>query len=231
MTNNSICFLLQPIYAIWFNAESILLFLKQDPEVARLAALYLKWMSLGLPGSYLVAMVYGLRTHSTSSDQRTHSMRSADGTFSLKVGRVVHLAVYVLLPSDVTSRIVHRANTDYPCGRPSKYSAQLLPWLVLTETCHLPCSFAKADFSQSGALAGVVSVSLEHLSPLPSRSMSSQFSLSSTVSSTLPQSRGTQLAVVPSPTLVFWSSSVLQVLLRLHPNGGLGSSSRWRLAC
>ncbi|TFL01933.1 MATE efflux family protein [Pterulicium gracile] len=49
-------FCLVPIYAIWFNAESILLFLKQDPEVARLAALYLKWMSLGLPAYALNAI-------------------------------------------------------------------------------------------------------------------------------------------------------------------------------
>lgn len=34
---------------IWFNSEAILLGLKQDPEVARLAATYLKWAVLGLP--------------------------------------------------------------------------------------------------------------------------------------------------------------------------------------
>jgi MATE family multidrug resistance protein len=38
------------MYCIWFNAEAILLFLHQDPEVASLAALYLRWVSLGLPG-------------------------------------------------------------------------------------------------------------------------------------------------------------------------------------
>ncbi|KAK7046858.1 RNA helicase, partial [Favolaschia claudopus] len=38
-----------PMYFIWFNAELILLGLKQDPEVAHLAALYLKWVSFGLP--------------------------------------------------------------------------------------------------------------------------------------------------------------------------------------
>ncbi|KAF5380192.1 hypothetical protein D9615_006162 [Tricholomella constricta] len=42
-------FLLVPMYFIWFNAEGILLSLKQDPEVARLAALYLRWVSIGLP--------------------------------------------------------------------------------------------------------------------------------------------------------------------------------------
>ncbi|KAF9029825.1 MATE efflux family protein [Hymenopellis radicata] len=41
--------LLIPMYAVWFNAEAILLFLKQDPEVAKLAATYLRWVSLGLP--------------------------------------------------------------------------------------------------------------------------------------------------------------------------------------
>ncbi|OJA16522.1 hypothetical protein AZE42_00654 [Rhizopogon vesiculosus] len=38
-----------PMFAIWFNAESILLFVRQEPEVARLAGIYLKWASLGLP--------------------------------------------------------------------------------------------------------------------------------------------------------------------------------------
>ncbi|KAF9445597.1 multidrug/Oligosaccharidyl-lipid/Polysaccharide flippase [Macrolepiota fuliginosa MF-IS2] len=38
-----------PMYTVWFNAEPILLALKQDPEVARLAAIYLRWVSLGLP--------------------------------------------------------------------------------------------------------------------------------------------------------------------------------------
>ncbi|KAG2159453.1 MATE efflux family protein [Suillus bovinus] len=38
-----------PMFAIWFNAEPILLLLKQEPEVARLAGIYLKWASLGLP--------------------------------------------------------------------------------------------------------------------------------------------------------------------------------------
>ncbi|KAI0264617.1 MATE efflux family protein [Gloeopeniophorella convolvens] len=38
-----------PVYFIWFNAESLLLFLHQEPEVAHLAALYLKVASIGLP--------------------------------------------------------------------------------------------------------------------------------------------------------------------------------------
>lgn len=38
------------MFLIWFNAEALLLFLKQDPEVAHLAAIYLRWVSLGLPG-------------------------------------------------------------------------------------------------------------------------------------------------------------------------------------
>ena len=39
----------QPIYFVWFNAESILLFLHQQPDVAHLAAIYLKYASIGLP--------------------------------------------------------------------------------------------------------------------------------------------------------------------------------------
>ncbi|KZT39453.1 MATE efflux family protein [Sistotremastrum suecicum HHB10207 ss-3] len=38
-----------PILAIWFNSENILLLLKQEPEVAHLASVYLKWVSIGLP--------------------------------------------------------------------------------------------------------------------------------------------------------------------------------------
>ncbi|KAH8110297.1 MATE efflux family protein [Phellopilus nigrolimitatus] len=40
---------LVPIIAIWTNAEAILLLLRQDPEVASLAATYLRWAVLGLP--------------------------------------------------------------------------------------------------------------------------------------------------------------------------------------
>lgn len=38
-----------PIAAVWANAEAILLLLRQDPEVAHLAAVYLRWALLGLP--------------------------------------------------------------------------------------------------------------------------------------------------------------------------------------
>ncbi|TFK22395.1 MATE efflux family protein [Coprinopsis marcescibilis] len=38
-----------PVSIIWFNAEEVLLLLKQDPEVAHLAATYLRWAILGLP--------------------------------------------------------------------------------------------------------------------------------------------------------------------------------------
>ncbi|KAH6900841.1 mate-domain-containing protein [Coprinopsis sp. MPI-PUGE-AT-0042] len=41
--------LLVPVLLTWLNAENILLFLKQDPEVAHFAAIYLRWATLGLP--------------------------------------------------------------------------------------------------------------------------------------------------------------------------------------
>jgi multidrug resistance protein, MATE family len=41
--------IVQPIFAIWLNAEILLLALQQEPEIAHLAGLYLKWFSLGLP--------------------------------------------------------------------------------------------------------------------------------------------------------------------------------------
>ncbi|KAI6150066.1 MATE efflux family protein [Pisolithus thermaeus] len=42
-------FAVVPILVVWLNAEPILLQLKQDPEVARLASIYLKYASWGLP--------------------------------------------------------------------------------------------------------------------------------------------------------------------------------------
>ena len=39
----------KPISAVWFCSESILLSLRQDPEVAHYAATYLRWLLLGLP--------------------------------------------------------------------------------------------------------------------------------------------------------------------------------------
>ncbi|KAH0591564.1 hypothetical protein H2248_001620 [Termitomyces sp. 'cryptogamus'] len=42
-------FALMPILAIWLNAESILLYITQEPEIARYAALYLRWLAMGLP--------------------------------------------------------------------------------------------------------------------------------------------------------------------------------------
>jgi len=39
----------KPISAVWFWSESILLALKQDPEVAHYAATFLRWSILGLP--------------------------------------------------------------------------------------------------------------------------------------------------------------------------------------
>ena len=38
------------MFLIWLDAEPILLFLNQEAEVAHLAAIYLRWASLGLPG-------------------------------------------------------------------------------------------------------------------------------------------------------------------------------------
>ncbi|KAF7329955.1 RNA helicase [Mycena kentingensis (nom. inval.)] len=41
---------LLPMYFLWWNAEVILLALKQDPEVVYFASLYLRWVSMGMPG-------------------------------------------------------------------------------------------------------------------------------------------------------------------------------------
>lgn len=41
---------LLPIIMLWLNAEAVLLRLRQDPEVAKLAASYLRYMCIGIPG-------------------------------------------------------------------------------------------------------------------------------------------------------------------------------------
>ncbi|KAG8874171.1 hypothetical protein FRB97_006099 [Tulasnella sp. 331] len=52
---------LVPIVLVWHASEDILLLLKQDPKVAELASLYLRWMSLSLPAycfNYIVRKYY-----------------------------------------------------------------------------------------------------------------------------------------------------------------------------
>jgi MATE family multidrug resistance protein len=39
-----------PMFVLWFSIERILLFLHQEPAVASLAALYLRYMTIGIPG-------------------------------------------------------------------------------------------------------------------------------------------------------------------------------------
>ncbi|EJD39135.1 multidrug/Oligosaccharidyl-lipid/Polysaccharide flippase [Auricularia subglabra TFB-10046 SS5] len=46
-----------PILVLWLNAEGLLLLLGQKEDVAYLAALYLKWMSIGLPAYGLNAVI------------------------------------------------------------------------------------------------------------------------------------------------------------------------------
>ncbi|TFY63208.1 hypothetical protein EVG20_g6409 [Dentipellis fragilis] len=41
--------ILIPIFAIWFNSEALLILLRQDADVAHLAGVYLKYISIGLP--------------------------------------------------------------------------------------------------------------------------------------------------------------------------------------
>lgn len=40
---------LQPILFVWVNAEQVLLLLRQEPEIAQMAGVYLQWFSFGLP--------------------------------------------------------------------------------------------------------------------------------------------------------------------------------------
>lgn len=39
-----------PMIALWLNIEGVLLFLHQEPEVANLAAQYLRCLTIGIPG-------------------------------------------------------------------------------------------------------------------------------------------------------------------------------------
>ncbi|KAF8600068.1 multidrug/Oligosaccharidyl-lipid/Polysaccharide flippase [Ceratobasidium sp. AG-I] len=46
----SIIMIVSPIVCVWLNAEVILLHLRQEPNIARLAGSYLRWFTLCLPG-------------------------------------------------------------------------------------------------------------------------------------------------------------------------------------
>ena len=56
---------------IWLNAEPILMSLNQEPEVAHLAAVYLRWALLGLPGMVLTSIFYAV----VNNDLRQFSLR------------------------------------------------------------------------------------------------------------------------------------------------------------
>ena len=79
LTNN-----LQPIIAIWFNVEPILLALNQKPEVARIASIYLRWGTLGLP-AYSFNLISRYIVKSRLCDIRAKgSLACVDDIFSLK---------------------------------------------------------------------------------------------------------------------------------------------------
>ncbi|CAE6397622.1 unnamed protein product [Rhizoctonia solani] len=46
-----------PIVLLWLNAEPILLILKQEPKVAHMAGLYLRWFTLSLPGQCIAVVL------------------------------------------------------------------------------------------------------------------------------------------------------------------------------
>lgn len=68
----------QPILFIWHSSESILLVLKQEPEIAHLASLYLKYLSIGLPG-YAFSFI-------------TRRYFQAQGKFSVPAGILIIVA-------------------------------------------------------------------------------------------------------------------------------------------
>ncbi|KAG8781578.1 hypothetical protein FRC12_021733 [Ceratobasidium sp. 428] len=45
-----------PIVAIWLNAEWILLKLRQEPDIAHMAGIYLRWFALSLPGQAITVI-------------------------------------------------------------------------------------------------------------------------------------------------------------------------------
>ena len=79
---------LQPVLGIWFSAESILLVLHQDHEVAHLAGVYLRWLAPGLPAfAFNNVTRYNEPLFSSSSkpDFYNSSLTCEDVIFNLKV--------------------------------------------------------------------------------------------------------------------------------------------------
>lgn len=77
----------QPIFAIWFNAEDILLLLRQEPEIARLAGVYLKWLSIGLP-AYAFNCISRYTSMSNSLAYMTTDLHRKDDIFNAKVVKI-----------------------------------------------------------------------------------------------------------------------------------------------
>jgi MATE family multidrug resistance protein len=88
----------QPILALWFNAERLLLALRQDPEVARLAALYLKYLSIELPAyafnNTLRCVHTCLSYVGPDSDARTRRYFQAQGLFSVPTKIIIIAAPF-----------------------------------------------------------------------------------------------------------------------------------------
>ena len=83
----------QPILALWFNAERLLLALRQDPEVARLAALYLKYLSIELPAyafnNTLRCVHFSCLTFGSDRGPRARRYFQAQGLFSVPTKIIV----------------------------------------------------------------------------------------------------------------------------------------------
>ena len=101
MTDLPFC---QPIFFVWFNAESILLFLHQQPDVAHLAAVYLKYTSIGLP-AYAFNCISRYDLDPTKGNQLTFFQSIFPITGSL-----------------------HNPNTDYSRDRAYQRNSQLSSW-------------------------------------------------------------------------------------------------------
>jgi MATE family multidrug resistance protein len=101
-------FNLQPILVIWFSSEAILLALKQEPEIAHLAALFLKYMAIGLPG-------YAFNNVSRRYFQ-------AQGRFSIPATILIIVAPINILLNYLLGKLHPRLPLSFPPGLPLPYS-------------------------------------------------------------------------------------------------------------
>lgn len=85
---------------LWFNMEAVLLALNQHPDVAALAEVYLRWLSIGLPG---YAGNVALKKCVVKMSHHKSTLTAVAGTFRPRTSLMSRPLSFLLLPPSTCS--------------------------------------------------------------------------------------------------------------------------------